>query len=212
MNQTKPMYIEPTQGPPTKPGDTLYSAFSRHGSKFEIRQLLQQIESNIQFTNATSSVHNQLYSTGHSPHYYNGPYDLNKTSKHIRFPYLCQPGTVNLFSNWTFRLNEAALTPEAKGLLHELQHLGFYNNLHTFFMDNLHRYSSPYVQPMNVFWFGNSYRKQVHQSMFAFIDALNNTQIDDIIHSFHIFPIRVYNESRSMGINADNVYSLRCDG
>eukprot|EP01083_Nonionella_stella_P021131 58587_1 len=187
----------------------LYSVFSQYESKYEIRKLLQEIEYNIQFTNSTSSAYNDLYSTGYSPHYYNGPYDLRKTSKHIRFPYLCKPGTVNRFSDWTSKLDQSNLTYKANELLHELQRLGFYGNLYTFYMNNLHRYRSPYIQPMNVLWFGNSHRKQIHQSMFALIDTLNLTDIVDIVQSYFVTPI-IANKQR-LPVRNISYSDLRCD-
>eukprot|EP01083_Nonionella_stella_P032110 87863_1 len=147
----------------------------RYARTAELRSLVQEIESNIQFSNTTSTDWNPTFSTGYSPHYYSDYWHRGKTPIRIRGNYVChdRPPSVESIANWTLKLNETNLSLKAREFLHRIQHIGFYNNLYSFFTRTVQTFASPYMHRMNVLWFGNSHTKQIHEAMFVLIDSNN---------------------------------------
>eukprot|EP01084_Bolivina_argentea_P249665 418046_1 len=62
-------------------------------SKLDLLNAIQEIEFSIYLDqiSSISEYNNSIFSTGLSPHHYDGPFSLQKTCKQMRFRYLCSP-------------------------------------------------------------------------------------------------------------------------
>eukprot|EP01084_Bolivina_argentea_P286995 492414_1 len=178
-----PTFNPTTQIPSASPANKAYniSTLSEFLKQYNISTLMKyirQIESSIYFQKIAdnNSDINDLYWTGKSPHFYDGPFNLNpgKTCKVLQYNYHCAPHSIienAQFDEWTLRINETKLDIETKLFLNILQRqYNFYTNVYQKFIQNLKRYNSPYMRPINAFYFGNSHIKQIVQGLFCLMD------------------------------------------
>eukprot|EP01083_Nonionella_stella_P092621 259321_1 len=142
-----------------------------------IVRFIRNIENKIYFDRISNRNNtNKYFWSDASPHYYDGPFDLNpgKTCKVIRRSYFCVPHAAVQHAHvdeWSLFLDDTDLDTNTKQFLFTLQtKYNFYTNVYNKFQNNLHQYSSPFMKPTNAYIFGNSHIKQLTQSLSCLMD------------------------------------------
>ena len=161
LNQTKVVNYS------NSPLDVL--SFLQQYNKSTLIEFIRNIESNILFERIDSDNPNLnlLYYTGISPHFYNGPFSVEKTCKHVRFSYLC-PANITTekgkIDEWTLKINGQNLSDDDKQFLHQLQtKYNFYTNLHEKIIQNANDQKLFKKRKMNILLYGNSHLRQIFE-------------------------------------------------
>ena len=186
-------------------------------SQMEIIQFIREIEANIFLVTPeilSSQNWSSSYSTGFSPHYYNGNYSLHKTCKHLYFNYLCLPNNIhNIVENrWTFKINESNLNQNTTVFLKILQNNSLYTNTYQQYMNNINHLKSPYIiNKVKIGYFGNSFIRQIIEGYHCLIDNItNNNAQQNVIYEYH--PVIQYINNKTMNYsNSHNYDELLCD-
>eukprot|EP01084_Bolivina_argentea_P120743 214068_1 len=143
-------------------------------------QHIRSIEDAIYFDNInirnTTNI-NPLFHSGTSPHFYGGnfSFEIGKTCKLLRHAYHCTPNAIinkAQLNEWTLRINESLLSSETSFFLKKLQSYNIYRDVYSKFVSNLKRFRSPYIKPINIYFFGNSHMKQIVQGQFCLMDDI----------------------------------------
>eukprot|EP01084_Bolivina_argentea_P080656 146072_1 len=138
-------------------------------SKLELLNAIQEIENTIYFdTTYHNTTNDSIFSTGTSPHFYDGPFSFNKTCKMMRFQYFC-PGYIieqHAFNRWSMSMhNIRNLSNNTRHILPILQeHYRRYNhNTHHQLQHIIHSQQSVFSikRNLNILIYGNSHMKQI---------------------------------------------------
>lgn len=158
-------------------------------SKSILLNAIQEIEHSIYFDEiAKDPNYDNIYSTGISPHYYDGPFSLNKTCKLMRFRYLCRPYISNKYGYNKFSLllhdeqeTNVSISKSARNILSTLQkQYNLYNyNIYDKLINNIKNLNKIFGKSnMNVLIYGNSHIKQCLLGLLCiFLDIDRNSII-----------------------------------
>ena len=153
-------------------------SFLQQYDKFKLIEFIRNIESNILFERIDSDNINlnPSYQTGISPHFYNGPFSVEKTCKHVRFSYLCpanittEKGKIN---EWTLKINEQNLSEDSKQFLHQLQSkYNFYTDVYNKIIQNAEDQKLFKKGKMNILLYGNSHLRQIFEALQCILDDI----------------------------------------
>jgi len=170
----KPILRDPLQNRPTD------FNMSDPGTRREVMDALQTIEQSICFDRVSNSTIGPManYSTGISPRYYDGPFDTKKRCPFLQWNYICREGFVAQkgFPDWTMMIHPQDFQGDdaTEGLLRVLQREHGYYQQDLFeyhFQKNLKALNSLFIRPTNVLMFGNSWMRQMFESMLCMMHS-----------------------------------------
>ena len=155
-------------------------------NKTELIGAIQEIENSIYLDRIDKYPnYNQhsIYSTGLSPHYYDGEFSFKKTCKLMRFRYFCRPYIIekNKFNEWTMLLHSIddynnTMSNNAKYILSMLQQqYDFYNhNIYYRLQQNINKAKKIFIKGnMNILFYGNSHLKQTLLGLLCILMDIN---------------------------------------
>ena len=152
--------------------------------RIELLNAIQQIELSVYLDS-----HATPYSTGSSPHYYDGPFSLTQSCRNLKFRYYCSSYVTKThhFDEWSMSLHSEDLhNSSALQVLSALQNeWNFYNyDIQENIVTRLRSEKKIFLKPnLNILFYGNSYLKQI---LLGFICMLRQIDANSVNMQFNI--------------------------